>query len=354
MIEFTRGNILEAEAEALVNTVNTVGVMGKGIALMFKEAFPQNFKKYEAACKRKEVQIGHMFVTERENFIGPKWIINFPTKEHWRGDSKIEWIEAGLQDLKRVIAEKGIRSIAIPPLGSGNGGLDWNDVRSKIEEALGSLDVRVLVYEPTNEYQNVAKRSGVEKLTPTRALVAELVRRYWILGIECSLLEIQKLAYFLERSIQKLGLQNPLDLRFEADKYGPYAPRLAHLLDGLDGSYLHCGKRLGDASPLDVIWFEDSKRDKVAAYLGSGEAKLYAPVLEQTSKLIDGFESPLGMELLATIDWLIQHDKVQPERDAVKAALKNWSGGPESAERKQRLFEDRLIDLALLRLTSFN
>ena len=258
MIEFTQGNILDAEAEALVNTVNTVGVMGKGIALMFKEAFPQNFKDYEAACKRKELKVGRMFVTEREAFVGPKWIINFPTKEHWRGDSKMEWIEAGLTDLKRVITENSIRSIAIPPLGSGNGGLDWNDVRPKIETALTSLEgVRIIVYEPTSQYQNVAKRSGVEKLTPARALVAELVRRYWVLGIECSLLEVQKLAYFLERSLARLKLDNPLDLRFEADKYGPYAPRLKHLLDGLDGSYLHCGKRLGDAGPFDVIWFED-------------------------------------------------------------------------------------------------
>lgn len=355
MIEFTRGNILEADAEALVNTVNTVGIMGKGIALMFKEAFPQNFKKYEAACKRHEVKLGHMFVTERENFLGPRWIINFPTKDHWRGNSKIEWIEDGLQDLKRVIIQKGIRSIAIPPLGSGNGGLDWIGVRSRIEEAMRSMDdVRILVYEPTNEYQNVAKRSGVEKLTPARALVAELVRRYWVLGIECSLLEIQKLAYFLERSIQQLRLQNPLNLRFEANKYGPYAPRLAHLLDGLDGSYLHCGKRLGDAGPLDVIWFDDSKRDAIAAYLKSGEAKQYAPALEQISNLIDGFESPLGMELLATLDWLIQQDKIKPERDAIKTALKHWAGGPKSAERKQRLFEDRLINLALSRLTNFN
>jgi O-acetyl-ADP-ribose deacetylase (regulator of RNase III) len=355
MIEFTRGNVLEADAEALVNTVNTVGVMGKGIALMFKEVFPQNFKEYEAACKRQEVQIGRMFVTERENFIGPKWIINFPTKQHWRGDSKIEWIEAGLQDLKRVIVEKGIRSIAIPPLGSGNGGLDWSDVRPRIEKALSSLnDIRVIVYEPTSQYQNVSKRSGIEKLTPARALVAELVRRYWVLGIECTLLEVQKLAYFLERSVEKLGVKNPLDLRFEADKYGPYAPRLAHLLDGLDGSYLHCGKRLGDASPFDVIWFEDSKRDKVAAYLGSGEAKQYLPALEQTAQLIDGFESPLGMELLATIDWLIQRDGVKRERETIKAALKTWTGGTKAAERKQKLFDDRLIDLALQRLINFN
>jgi len=137
MFEFARGNLLESKAEALVNTVNTVGVMGKGVALMFKEAYPENFKAYEAACKKKEVKVGRMFVTERQALIGPKWIINFPTKEHWRGDSKMKWIEAGLEDLKCVIAEKKIRSIAIPPLGSGNGGLKWPDVRSKIEAALG-------------------------------------------------------------------------------------------------------------------------------------------------------------------------------------------------------------------------
>ena len=131
MIEFTRGNLLEAKVDALVNTVNTVGVMGKGVALMFKEAFPKNFKAYEAACKQKEVRVGHMFVTETGDLIGPKLIINFPTKQHWRGDSKMEWIDAGLEDLKRVIIEKGIRSIALPPLGSGNGGLKWEEVRPK-------------------------------------------------------------------------------------------------------------------------------------------------------------------------------------------------------------------------------
>jgi O-acetyl-ADP-ribose deacetylase (regulator of RNase III) len=355
MIEFTRGNLLESKAEALVNTVNTVGVMGKGVALMFKEAYPENFKAYEAACKKKEVKVGRMFITERQALIGPKWIINFPTKEHWRGDSKMKWIEAGLEDLKRVIAEKKIRSIAIPPLGSGNGGLNWLDVRPKIEAALGALnDVSVIIYEPTDQYQNVSKRAGVEKLTPARALVADLVRRYWILGIECSLLEIQKLAYFLERSVEKLGLNNPLDLRFQADKYGPYAPRLTHLLDGLDGSYLHCGKRIGDASPFDVVWFEDAKRDKVAAYLGSGEAKAFLPALEATAELIDGFESPLGMELLATIDWLVQKDGISADRDSIKTALKTWTGGEKSAERKQKLFEDRLVDLALERLATFN
>lgn len=352
MITFTQGNLLEADADALVNTVNTVGVMGKGIALMFKEAFPENFKAYEKACKRGEVHVGRMFLTERQQLVGPKWIINFPTKEHWRQPSKIEWIEEGLEDLKRVIVEKNIRSIALPPLGSGNGGLDWADVRSRIEATLNSLgDVSVIVFEPTHRYQNVAKRTGVENLTPARALVAELIRRYWILGIECTLLEIQKLAYFLERSIENLNLTNTLDLRFQANKFGPYSARLTHLLNALDGSYLHSNRRLADAGPLDVIWFEDTKKDKVATYLTCPEAKVYRPALEATTKLIDGFESPLGMELLATVDWLIHRKGVEPLTGAIKGGLESWPGGAKAAERKQKLFDDRLIDLALQRLT---
>jgi len=351
MITFTQGNLLEADTDALVNTVNTVGVMGKGIALMFKEAFPENFKAYEAACKTNDVRIGRMLVTERKDLMGPKWIINFPTKKHWRQPSKIEWIASGLEDLKRVIVEEKIKSVALPPLGSGNGKLDWQEVRPVIEAALKSLShVTIIVYEPTSKYQNVAKRAGVEKLTPPRALVAELVRRYWILGIECTLLEIQKLAYFLERSIEMQGLNNTLDLRFEAHRFGPYAPRLTHLLNALDGSYLHCDKRLADADPFDTIWFDDSKKDMVAAYLTTPEAKVYRSALEATATLIDGFQSPLGMELLATVDWLLHSKQVKPSVADVRTALRAWPGGPQAGERKQRIFDDRLIALALKRL----
>lgn len=214
MITFTQGNLLEADVEALVNTVNTVGVMGKGIALMFKEAFPENFKLYQDACKAHKVEIGRVFPTERRDVIGgPKWIINFPTKQHWRGPSKIEWIERGLADLRHFIEEHSIRSVALPPLGSGNGRLDWQQVRPLILRALGSMpDVTIVVYEPTPEYQNVAKREGVEKLTPARALMMEIIRRYWVLGFECTLLEIHKLAYFLEIEIVSRTLPNPLNL----------------------------------------------------------------------------------------------------------------------------------------------
>lgn len=351
MIKFTQGNLLEADAEALVNTVNTVGVMGKGVALMFKEAFPDNFKSYEAACKAKSLRLGEMFVTERDEFLGPKWIVNFPTKAHWRYPSRMEWISEGLDDLKRVIEEKRIRSVALPPLGAGNGGLPWPEVRSLIQDKLAELsNVEVIVYEPTKQYLNVAKRTGVEKLTPARALVAELVRRYSILGIECTLLEVQKLGYFLERFADIFQLE-PMEFAFEANKYGPYSDKLKHMLNGVDGSYLHCDKRLADAGPFEVIGFDESKRDKVAVYLTTPEAKPYRPALEGTTQLIDGFESPLGMELLATVDWLVNRHRTSPTVDAIREELGRWPGGKTAGERKLRLFEDRIIALALEALT---
>ncbi|MBN9317610.1 MAG: macro domain-containing protein [Devosia sp.] len=350
MMTFTEGNLLKSDAEALVNTVNTVGVMGKGIALMFKEAFPENFREYEAASKEQRITVGKMFVTRRDQLLGPRWIVNFPTKQHWRNPSKIEWIRSGLEDLKAFIRANEIRSIAIPPLGSGNGGLQWPDVREVIQEVLGDVDADIIVYEPTNKYQNVAKRTGVQKLTPARALVAELVRRYSILGLECTLLEVQKLAYFLERMIVRTGSSNPLDLRFEANKFGPYANRLTHLLDGLDGSYLHCDKRLADAGALDTIWFDEGKKAQVALYLNT-EAKQYSDALEQTSDLIDGFESPLGMELLATVDWLLA-DGVAPDVGSIQSALSDWPGGRKAGERKLALFDKRMIGLAIDRLVT--
>jgi hypothetical protein len=194
----------------------------------------------------------------------------------------------------------------------------------------------------------------VEKLTPARAFIAEMVRRYWVLGIECTPVETQKLAWFLERTVQRMQLPNPLNLRFEADRYGPYAHRLTYLLDGLDGSYLHCDKRLADATPFDTIWFEESKREKVDFYLRSAEAREYLPALEATDALIDGFQSPLGMEMLATVDWLVSRSGADPTVAGIRSGLRNWPAGKDAADRKTRLFDDKLIGLALDRLRSAN
>jgi O-acetyl-ADP-ribose deacetylase (regulator of RNase III) len=352
MIKFTQGNLLEAPVEALVNTVNTVGVMGKGIALMFKEAFPSNFRAYEDACKNKQVRIGRMFVSETSALEGPRWIINFPTKKHWRQPSRLEWIVDGLDDLRKVIRDLKIHSIALPPLGSGNGGLDWKEVKVEVKRALEDLkEVNILVYEPIDKYQNVAKRTGVEKLTPARVLIAEMIRRYWVLGIECTYLEVQKLAWFLERTIHALGVEDPLKFQFTADKYGPYSDRLRHLLDALDGTYLHCNKRLSDASPTDTIWFDERRRRYVDLFLMQEESKLLNKILDLTTKRIDGFESPLGMELLATVDWLMEREKREPTIESIRSGLREWPAGEAAAERKLRLFDARLIGLAINQLT---
>lgn len=350
MIHYTQGNLFDAEVEALVNTVNTVGVMGKGIALMFKERYPANMTAYAKACAEGAVQTGKMFVTETQALIGPRWIINFPTKQHWRAKSRLSWITEGLADLRLFIQENKIRSIAIPALGAGNGGLNWLEVKAQIEAVLSDLeDVEIIVYEPIKAYQNKAKKQGVEALTPARALIAELVRRYWILGMECSLLEIQKLAWFLERAIESEGLKNPLQLKFVANNYGPYADQLRHLLNGIEGSYLRCEKRINDCEPLDVIWFNDERKQELEAYLQT-KATSYLPALEKVTTLIDGFESPFGMELLSTVDWLLYKENVAHDEESLLNGVRSWPAGPRWAQRKLKIFDRSSLTLALTHL----
>lgn len=352
MIRCTQGNILEADAEALVNTVNTVGVMGKGVALMFKEAFPDNFTAYKRACDANELNTGRVFVTERRSLTepNPRWIVNFPTKQHWRNPTQIEWVKDGLQDLRAFIVKNSVKSVAVPPLGCGNGGLAWNDVRPLIEDALGDIpNVDVLVYEPTAKYQNVAKRSGVEELTPPRAMIVEAVRQYVVLDMECSLIEVQKLGWLLERAVVNSGLPNPFDFRFAPNRYGPFSQPLMHLLDKLDGSYLGCDKRIADARPEEPVYFKPDKRDAVDLYLRT-EAKEYGPAMEKVWDIIDGFQSPFGMELLATVDWILENKFAAVNPAEVRGALAKWPGGEGSGARKLKIFNERSITLALDRL----
>ncbi len=350
MIHYTSGNLLEADVTALVNTVNTVGVMGKGIALMFKERFPDIFKDYAAACKNKRVQTGRMFVTATGQLHGPRWVIHFPTKRHWRHPSKLEWIDEGLADLRRVLVANKIDSVAIPPLGTGNGKLEWADVKPMIEKHLADLPaVQVIVYEPTRAYQNVSKTTGVEKLTAARALIAEMIRRYEVLGLDCSILEVQKLAWVLEFVIKRLGIQDPLKLQFSADRYGPYSDKLRHLLNSLDGSYLHSDKRLADASPQDVIHFAPDHGEKLMAYFRTAQGAPFMEVIEEADSLIDGFQSPLGMEALATVGWLVVRENVPQTLEGIRQGISKWPAGAEAAERKQNLFSDSLLRAALNR-----
>lgn len=297
------------------------------------------------------MRLGEMFVTPGVEPGGPRWIINSPTKKHWRYPTKAEWVWDGLQALKSFLIEKNVKSVALPPLGCGNGGLDWALVRPMIEEALSALEnIEFDVYEPTRKYHYVANKQGVEKLTIPRALIAEMIRRYELLGFDCSLLEIHKIAWFLKRMIRKLDLDDVMDLRFEANRYGPYANRLEHLLNSLDGSYLSCDKRLADATAEDTIRFNYHKRDRLDVFLKSREAQPYVAVVERTDALIDGFQNPVEMEALATVDWLISETGVDANLDAIKEGIRNWPAGPEHAKRKEQLFSDKLLNLSIERL----
>jgi O-acetyl-ADP-ribose deacetylase (regulator of RNase III) len=352
MIRYLKGNLLDAEADALVNTVNTVGVMGKGIALQFKEAFPENTSAYATACKAGKVRIGEMFVTETHLLNSPRFIINFPTKKDWKHPSKFDYVTQGLTDLVRTIRKRGIRSVALPPLGCGNGGLDWAMVKPAIESALAELDdVDCLVFEPIAQYQNTPKRAGVEELTPARAMLVEVVRSYCVLGFECTNLELQKLAYFLQRFVEALKLPNPLKLAFQPNKFGPYADNLRHALDALDGSYLHCEKRLSDAGPMEPITVDFGRVGRVTSYLAAQDGAPFKPALSRTETLIDGFQSPYLMELLSTVDW-IQAQRRGHKLTAAEAtaAIADWPGGNGAGARKRKLFPEDAVALALDRL----
>lgn len=350
MVSLREGNLLEADVEAVVNTVNTVGVMGKGIALMFKDRYPENFKSYARACKNDAVQIGRIFVTENRELFGPRWILNFPTKIHWRHKSQLEWIDQGLEDLVRVIEERRIRSIAVPPLGCGNGGLKWRIVKYRIVDALEQIeDLDALLYVPTTKYQNVPKSAGAQKLTPARALIAEMVRRYCQVSTDCTILEVQKLAWFIDRAAKVSNRKLSLRFDFKADRYGPYSQRLTKLLDHLDGSYLRCSRRLADARPNDNIWFDLRREEDLSTYLMS-EGNHLQEVITLVADITDGLETPYDMELLSTVDWLVHIEGVEPTPSRIWEELNNWPADGDAGWRKQRLFDEAAIEVALMQL----
>src|SRR5215510_9661131 len=248
------GNLLDADVDALVNTVNTVGVMGKGVALQFKNAFPENYEAYRRAAEDEAIRLGRMFVFDIGKLTRPRFIINFPTKQHWKSRSRLEDIESGLVDLVRVIRELDIKSVAVPPLGCGNGGLDWEDVRPRIETALAPLeDVRTLLYAPSGAPAASGMKVATKRprMTLGRAALLELLERYIEPGFGASVLEIQKLLYFMQ-----IGGE-PLRLNFAKGMYGPYAENVNHVLQAIEGHYLRGygdrSLRVADWEPLELI-----------------------------------------------------------------------------------------------------
>lgn len=333
MIEHTTGNVLTADAEALVNTVNCVGIMGRGVALQFKNSFPANFKAYAEACSLEKVQPGHMFVFETGYLSNPRYIINFPTKRHWKGKSRLEDIESGLADLRLVIEKLGIKSIAIPPLGSGLGGLEWRAVRPLIEAALADLtDVKILIFEPrTDVPAETVKSRDVPTMTAGRAALVSLISRYLngFLDPVITLLEVHKLLFFMQEAGQ------PLRLTYSKAPRGPYAENLRHVLRAVEG-HLVSGYADGGDRP-------DKPLSLVPGAVLDAELLLSSDIetnnrLERVGKLVEGFETPFGLELLSTVYWVSTRDAAS-NLDRVVEKIRAW--GPH-----KQMFADEHISFA--------
>ena len=340
MIQLTRGDILQSNAEALVNTVNCVGYMGRGIAAQFKRAWPDNFRGYAAACKRGDVQPGRMFISETGRLVGPRWLVNFPTKRHWRARSRMEDIDAGLQALADDVRRLGIRSIAIPPLGCGLGGLRWSDVRPRIERTFAALpEVTVLLYEPTGAPApaEMVRPSEPSKITPSRAVMVGLVERYLAGLMEpwVTLLELHKLLYFAQEAGE------PLRLRYVKAPYGPYAENLRHVLAKVEGQLLTGYADGGDDPNKEIALVPEgllAARELLAGHPGARAR------FERVADLVDGFETPFGMELLATVHWVAMRDGATTP-DAAVTAVHGWN-------HRKRLFSREQIVLAFATLTT--
>lgn len=341
MIHYKTGNLLDSDATALVNTVNTIGVMGKGIALQFKNIFPNNFKLYSNACKLKEVKVGHLFVTEEESLLsGKKIIINFPTKTNWRFPSEYEYIEAGLSELVKLIDYRKIKSIAIPPLGSGNGGLDWNKVKPILEKYLSDLECEIYIYEPSIDVQEVLKKERV-KLTPARAMLLSVLYEMVRNGEFVSEFSSEKIAYFLQR----FGAKETFKLEFQPNFYGPYSGKVKHVLYYLNGSYI-MGYNSKDKKPFEELDLIPDAEIDVIEFLNKSENFLYKNIVQKTKAFLSGFYSPFGLELLSTIDFIISEKRVKTQ-EAITIELENWS------DRKKTLFTNpKFIQIAIKNLNT--
>lgn len=327
MIEYKSGDILMEDVEALVNTVNTVGISGRGIALRFKEAFPDNFKAYQAASKRRQIRPGKMFVFETKRLTNPRYIINFPTKRHWRGRSRLSDIDSGLAALVNEIQVRAIHSIAIPPLGSGLGGLSWTDVRPRIERALRVLqEVHVVVFEPLpREEPALIKQGTPPPMTPGRAALVGLIDRYLhgLMDPFVTLLEIHKLMYLMQEAGE------PLRLRYVPGPYGPYAENLRHVLRSVNGYFITGFGDVDERPDRQISLIEGvSKRAQNVLATSSQTAQRF----DRVARLVEGFETPYGLELLATVHWVAKHGGAKTVEDAVTATF-SWGSRKQSWPR---------------------
>ena len=327
MIEYKNGDILREDVEAIVNTVNCVGIMGRGLALQFKNKFPQNFKEYQLACTNKEVQLGKMFVHQTGQLINPKYIINFPTKGHWKQNSKIEDISNGLDDLITIIEKYSIKSIAIPPVGSGLGGLDWKMVKKLIEEKLKNINCTVILFEPLEQKIEKSITKEIPKMTAGRAALIGLMDRYLqgLMDPFISLIEVHKLMYFMQESGEELRL------KYKKAQFGPYADNLRHVLNTIEGHFISGYEDGGDAPTKQLKLIPKAVED-AKNYLTN--KKNTNENFVKVAKLVDGFETPFGLELLSTVHWVVKNENASNLEEVI-SKIYNWNERKKQFSRKQ-------------------
>ncbi len=332
MIEYKNGDILREDVEAIVNTVNCVGIMGRGLALQFKNKFPQNFKDYQLACTNKEVQLGKMFVHQTGQLINPKYIINFPTKGHWKQNSKIEDISNGLDDLITIIEKYSIKSIAIPPLGSGLGGLDWKMVKKLIEEKLKNINCTIILFEPLEQKIEKSITKEIPKMTAGRAALIGLMDRYLkgLMDPFISLIEVHKLMYFMQESGEELRL------KYKKAQFGPYADNLRHVLNTIEGHFIIGYEDGGDAPTKQLKLIPKAVEEAKSFLLNKKNTQ---ENFIKVANLVDGFETPFGLELLSTVHWIAKYESSK-NTDEIVGKIHSWN------ERKKQ-FSEKQIKIAL-------
>lgn len=342
------GNLLRAEAEVLVNTVNCVGVMGKGIALQFDRTFPENSRFYKEACKANLLHAGEVLVWTRQLELDaplPVAVANFATKDHWRGKSKIQWIEKGLAELVRLTRQNGWKSLAIPPLGCGAGGLDWREVRPLIEAAFADLPaVKVLLYAPEGapRPEEIPAPAQAPHMTVTAALYIRLLARYSAVDLEFSHLEFQKLAYFLQEAGE------PSRWVFEAKQYGPAADGPFQMLRRWDGHWTF-GFGDGTGGPLQPMMLNSAIIEEAEIFLSHNATPDSEARVAEVLALIEGMDTASGLELLASIHWIARHHPEAIEDKHIAANyFQSWN------EHKRRDFSIDWVYIAWERLHQRN
>lgn len=327
MIHYLTGDLFESKAVALVNTVNLLGVMGKGVALQFKNNYPLNFKLYKEACRTGEIAIGKLFVTVENTVFGERIIINFPTKTDWRKPSEYLYIEKGLDDLIRVIDKYKITSIAIPPLGAGNGGLNWGNVKKMIDQKLSGLDVDIYVYEPNSRIVEKMRSERI-KLTPARALLLyvlyDLVRH----GEYVSEFSSEKVCYFLQR----FGAADFFNLQYEPKYYGPYSGKVKYVLNAMNGSYI-MGYSDMNKKPFDSLTLVSDVIDEIEQFVKTDA--VLNDIATRTMNFLHGFYSDFGLELLSSVDYIMCKYGKDISVDDIYIHLSEWSS------RKEKLFQNK-------------